>query len=173
MDDRRDAAPGAYGKLVTEYKWYFAAVMDSGDAAALQPGGSATLEFGRYYGTALAADVISAGEADGDGRCVAVFACDQAMAPTLAMRQVSAEVVFEELRGIRVPSDAVHAENGACFVYTVTGLMIERKDIEILCEEDGYVLAHPAAPSGRETTCRAGQEPVRREGLGVGEGGFT
>jgi hypothetical protein len=141
IGSRQDTASGVYGKLVTGFQWYFAAVMDFGDAQNLSRGESASLEFGRYYSTALDATVVSVGFPDKNNQCVAVFSCSSAMADTLAMRQVTAEVVFEELHGIRVPYEAVHAEDGQAFVYTVTGFVAERKDISILCDTGEYYLA--------------------------------
>lgn len=141
IGSRREAAGGAYGKLVTGFQWYFAAVMDHGDAQNLSRGDSASLEFGRYFSKALDATVVSVGFPDGNNQCVVVFSCGSAMADTLAIRQVTAEVVFEELHGICVPYEAVHAEDGQAFVYTVTGFVAERKDISILCDTGEYYLA--------------------------------
>jgi len=141
INSRQDTAAGAYGKLVTGFQWYFAAVMDHGDAQNLSRGDSASLEFGRYYSTALDATVVSVGFPDENNQCAVVFRCSSAMADTLAMRQVTAEVVFEELHGIRVPYEAMHAEDGQAFVYTVTGFVAERKDISILCDTGEYYLA--------------------------------
>jgi putative membrane fusion protein len=141
MGEQKEVAAGAYGKLITAYNWYFAAIMNVSDAQNFSDGGSASLEFGRYYSAALTAEVLSVGEPDEDGKCVVVFSLDRAMADTLAMRLVSAEVVFQELQGIRVPYEAVHTEEGQAFVYTVTGLVCERKDIEIVCDTGEYYLA--------------------------------
>jgi hypothetical protein len=141
MGGRLEVAAGAYGKLITSFNWYFAAVMNEADAQNFGEGGSASLEFGRYYSAPLEAYVLTVGEPDGAGKCVVVFSLDRAMADTLAMRLVSAEVVFRELKGIRVPYEAVHTDGGQAFVYTVTGLVCERKDIEIVCDTGEYYLA--------------------------------
>jgi len=133
---------GAYGKLVLSYRWYFAAVMDAADAANLTVGRSATLNFGRWYSADISAKVmgISARE---NGSVVVIFRCATALADTLAMRTVSANVVFETYDGLRIPAQAVQTdpETESTYVWCVTAMQLERKDIEIIYCEDDFVIA--------------------------------
>lgn len=138
---------GTYGKLVHGYQWYFAAVMDAVDAANLTVGRSATLNFGRWYSADVAAKVmdISARE---DGSVVVIFRCSTALADTLAMRVVSATVVFESYDGIRLPAQAVHTDEEAesTYVWCVTAMQLERKDVEIIyCDEDFVIVSYGSA----------------------------
>ena len=61
-----------------------------------------------------------------------VFACNNALADTLAMRKATADVVYSEHTGLRVPLKAVHMDDdGQTFVYVVTAAQLEKKTIEI------------------------------------------
>ena len=145
-ESKQDTPEGAYGKLITEYYWYFACVMSAADAQQLESGSRATLDFGRYYGTAITGRVMSISDAEG-GVCAVCFRMDSALAQTLSMREASAEVVFEEYEGIRVPADAVHVdeETGESYVWVITAMQLERKDIDIIYTGDGFCIASRGA----------------------------
>lgn len=145
---RGEVPEGAYGKLVTDYAWYFAAVMPDADAANLTVGGYANLNFGRYYGADVAALVQSVSPGH-NGSTAVVFRCDTALADTLSMREVSASVVFDEYNGIRVPADALRTDGeGKEFVWVVTAMQLERKDVTVIYRnEDFCVVEREAAPN--------------------------
>lgn len=145
----RDEVPeGAYGKLVTDYCWYFAAVMPDAGAANLTAGGYANLDFGRWYGGNVAARVVSV--SDGyNGSSAVVFRCDTALAETLSMREVTAAVVFDEYNGIRVPAQAVRTDDeGSQFVWVITAMQLERKDVSVIYTSGDFcVVEREAAPN--------------------------
>lgn len=145
------------GKLVTSKKWYFAAVMQQADADRLSPGGDATLDFGRHYSSNINATVLRISEPV-DGQVAVVFACNTALADTLAMREATAEVVYTEYTGIRVPLKAVHIdEDGSTYVYTITAGQLEEKPVEIIYQTGDYCLVARGAESN---SLRAGNEIV-------------
>jgi len=131
----------AYGKLVSGFRWYFAAVMSESDAAHLTVGGTATLNFGRYYGADVYAKVKSISDTEA-GSAAVVFVCDTALADTLAMRSVSADVVFETFSGIRVPTGALRydEETGEPYVWCITAMQLERKTVSVLYQDEDFVI---------------------------------
>jgi hypothetical protein len=52
-------------------------------------------------------------------------------------------VVFEHYSGIRIPSQAVQTdpETESTFVWCVTAMQLERKELEIIYSDAGYVIA--------------------------------
>jgi len=152
---RPASTDGAVGKLITDYTWYFAAVVSAEDAEHLREISRATLKFGRYYDGVLTGKIEHI-SAEMDGECAVVFSCTQALSDTLAMRQVSAEIVYAQYAGIRVPAGAMHfetAEDGTerAYVFTLTGLQAEKKRVEIVYEaEDYYLVASTGADALRE-----------------------
>ena len=165
--DRRDVDDAAIGKLIKSSTWYFVAVADSSDiwtsdgSSRLEEGTGALLEFGRYYNTDISANVVSVGE-DADGECVVVFSCSEALAEILAVRQTSAEVIYAEYTGVRVPIKAIHSEpdedgNTVNYVYVMTGLLAERKNVEIIYTADDFVLVRQTGESG---SLRSGNEII-------------
>ena len=157
-DAAADKPAGAYGKLVTSYRWYFAALMSEDDAARLTVGRTATLNFGRYYGTDIYARVLSI-SAPEDGSVAVVFRCDTALADTLAMRRVPANVVFEAYSGIRVPVKAVHSDpaSGEAWVWTVTAMQLVRRPVEVLYTDEDFAIV---ADSAEADALRSGNTVV-------------
>ena len=139
----------AIGKLVTAKKWYFASVMNKADADRLNLGGSAALNFPQH-------------------KVAVVFACNAALADTLAMRKATADVVYSEHTGLRVPLKAVHMDDdGQAYVYVVTAAQLEKKPIEIIYQTGDYCLV---AQSAESNALRAGNEiVVTGKGLSNGQ----
>ncbi|MGN1001652.1 MAG: HlyD family efflux transporter periplasmic adaptor subunit [Oscillospiraceae bacterium] len=140
-ESQPEPADGAYGKLISGYSWYFAAVMSAADASNLSPGRYANLDFGRYYGSPISARVEAISPTE-EGNVTVLFRCDTALRDTLAMRLVSANVVFEEYSGIRVPSEALRtdSETESTYVWVITAMVLERKDVEVIYAGDGFVI---------------------------------
>ena len=99
--DREEDA-NAIGKLITSYNWYYAAIVSREDASRLEKGQTVHLSFGRYYSDYIAAKVVSIGKVEDNERIV-VFSMDRALTDMMAIRAVSAELIYSEYTGIRVP----------------------------------------------------------------------
>ena len=141
LEQDADSHSGAFGKLVSGFRWYFAAAMSEADAAQLEPGRTATLNFGRWYGSDVFAKVLSVSEPE-DGSVAVVFSCDAALSDTLAMRRVSADVIYSAYSGIRVPAAALHTdeETGQTYVWCITAMVLERKDVEVIYEDEDFAI---------------------------------
>lgn len=140
MDSKQVIPSNVYGKLITSSKWYFAASIDAEHATRLTVGNTVYLDFSRYYKEKIPATVnyISAQE---NGQCAVVFSTKKALSETLSMRIVSADIVFSEVEGLRIPLKAAHVdESGKTFVYCVTAQRVEKKYITITDTQDEYYL---------------------------------
>jgi len=141
IDSRQPPPDGSFGKIVSGFNWYFAAVMSSPHAEALTLGQQVELDFGRYYSSGISATVHSFGLSETD-ECVVVFVLNTAMAETLSMRAVSADVLFETYDGIRIPTHSIRldAETSEAYVYVVTAMRLERKNITVLFYDEAYAI---------------------------------
>lgn len=140
MSGEKDVDVKVYGKLVTEYKWYFAAAIDKAHADRLSVGKTAYLSFDRYYSGKIKTSVVSISAAE-DGKCAVVFSTERALDDTLNMRVATANIVFSEEDGLRVPLKAVHVDkDGKTFVYCLTAQQVEKKYVSILSTEKDYYL---------------------------------
>ena len=146
IDSRADVSPDCFGKLVTDYVWYFAAVMPHSDAESLTAGGFVTLDFGKNYASGVPAVVESVSDPV-DGEVAAVFRCDRLLADTLPMRETSAAVLFGQYSGIRVPDEAVQEDGGGTSVWVITAMQLERKNVSVLYTGDGFCVVERGGAS--------------------------
>ena len=142
------AVSGALGKLVLGSTWYYVAVMDEADADRLHTGAVMTVRFSHSYTEELGMTVESVGKAE-DGKCVVVFSCDRALADVVAIRQMTAEVLFNTYTGILVSREAVHLDDkDRPFVYILTGSQLETAYIDILCQYNDSYICRGSAEGG-------------------------
>jgi len=145
--------PGA-GKLVTEFTWYYAAIMDANEAALLSSGRQIDVRFSGTYNTTVQMRVESVGRRDG-ARCVVVFSSDRRVHDVAYLRGLNAQIVYAVIDGIRVPKEAIHlGDDGSTFIYLQTGVRAERVNVEILREYGDNYLVRDGVESG--TPLRAG-----------------
>ncbi|MDR3278795.1 MAG: hypothetical protein LBT12_08475 [Oscillospiraceae bacterium] len=165
---------GGVGKLIFGTKWYFAAVLDASDALRLHDGDQVRVQLTRPVSAGYAMTVERVGRGE-NGKSVVVFSCDRGLAETAALRYVSAEVVFDEVSGVRVPKAAIHLEDGEDgegdnlpYVYLATGGRAERVAVTILREYgDGYIVT---GEGGDASPLREGAEIiVKANGLENGK----
>jgi len=157
LTERREDTEGYLGKVAVGNRWYFAALVSEKDAARLGVGSVTTLDLGKYASRNVEGVVTHVSHPQ-NGVCAVVFKCRTALAETLALREMTAEIVYDRITGLRVPAKAVHVnDQGGTFVYVMSSLQIEEKTVEILTEMgDYYIVAEQ--PDGN--ALRAGNEIV-------------
>jgi len=150
------AQSGVYkaGKLVTEFKWYYAAIMDFDAAIRLPLGQLITVQFSGIYNEGVQMLIESVGRRE-EGRSVVLFSSDRSIHEIASLRALSADIVFDMISGIRIPKEAIHLDDdGTTFVYLQTGARAERVNVEILFDSGDYYLVRDGAETG--TPLRAG-----------------
>lgn len=135
----------AFGKLIIDDTWYFAAIMSAEDVKNLTVGDTATIEFTKNYTNDLTM-TVAAISPKSDGKNVVIFSCSTAMADICNVRELSGDVIFSSQTGILTPKEAVYTdEEGVTFVYLLMGLQAQRVDIDIVCDyNENYYLIAPA-----------------------------
>lgn len=159
----------AIGKLITSYDWYYAAIMNAEDAENLVAGRTVKLSFGRYYGDNITADVVYVGRAEGREQLV-IFSLHRGFADMLAVRSVSAEVIYSDYTGLRVPlkglyryyAGYVSEEDGKLLSEggSVT-LSLGGREYEAFVSEVGSAYAYGELPAGVESGTEEDTRPKR------------
>lgn len=146
------------GKVVVGPRWYFAALVSESDAQRLAQEDTAMLDLGKYASGTVEAVIISISHPQ-NGVCAVVFKCRNAMAETLTLRELTAEIVYDHVSGLRVPAKAVHVDNetGKTFVYVLSSLQVEKKFVEILATTDNYYILDAGTDVN---SLRAGNEVI-------------
>jgi len=136
------------GKLVTEFRWYYAAIMDSDDASQLSVGQLKKVQFFGAYNAEVEMLVENIGKRDND-ECVVLFSSDHGIHNIAPLRSLRADVVFGIVSGIRVPKEAIHLDDDMnTFVYLQTSGYAEKVDVEILRESGDSYLVRDGAETG-------------------------
>ena len=167
----RVVEPHALGKLITSYKWYYAAIVGREDASRLVAGMTVRMSFGRYYSEFLTARVVYVGQAEGDEQLV-LFSMDRGFADMLAVRAVSAEIVYSEYTGLRVPLKGLYRyyagymsdEDGAKLTEGGTAtLSLGGVEYAARVSEVGSAQRYGDLPEGIEPGSEADTRPTRRQ----------
>ena len=136
------------GKLITDFKWYYAALMDYEDASQLSAGQVKSVQFFGTYNAEVDMLVERIGRRE-DGLCVVLFSSDRGIHDVAPLRAIRADVVYGIVTGIRVPREAIHLDDdNNTFIYLQTSGYAERVDVEILRETGDSYLVRDGAETG-------------------------
>ena len=166
----RVVAGTSIGKLVTSYDWYYAAIAPWDDSKDLREGDWVKLSFGRYFGSQLDAEVVRVGRAENDEQVI-LFRIERGQGEMLAVRAVSAELVYAEYTGLRVPVKGLYRYY-AGYLATEDGqrlsagqrvtLTFGEDEVEAFVSELGSPSRYGDLPLGVEAGSEADDRPTRQ-----------
>ena len=154
------AGTSGVGKMVYGERWSFVTVLRSQDLGKLAVGDTITLRFqkGLDRDMTMTVQYISQEE---DGKQVVAFTSEKYLNLTTLLRRQNALVIFESYTGIRVPRSSVRVEQSpltdedgeplldadgqqktepVTCVYCMWGEFARRKPVQILWQEEEYIL---------------------------------
>ncbi len=129
----------AIGKLISDYRWRAAAVIDSEKMFGINEGSSVTLRVGSGA-QQLDATVVSV-EDCGDGQSVYIFECDKLTKAVVQGRTARFKLVVNSYGGLRVSRDAIHYdEDGERGVYIIRGTTLRFRKINVVYWGEDYII---------------------------------
>lgn len=170
----------AIGKLITDSTWYFVCPLPEADAGRLVEGRSVTVRFSRDWSGEVDMTVERLGTAE-DGQVLVVLSTDKFLSDITLLRRQTVELVFDSVTGIRIPKEALRVEqktvtdeetgeestvNYTC-VYALVGQQAERKQVDVVAEEENYLLVTPVtgtAASQSKKALRSGDQIIISSG---------
>lgn len=161
FDDIEPASDSScFGKLITSFTWYYAALVDADDADGFTAGDDVKVSFDAISDT-MDMEVESVSESQ-EGKAVVLFRSSEKIGEVLSLRHESARLVFHFYDGLRVPKDALRiTEDGQTGVYVVSGYTASFRPVKILAEDETSYLVK-ANPADAESTriLREGDEII-------------
>lgn len=166
----RVVASDSIGKLITSYDWYYAAVVPWDDSQHLLEGDWVKLSFGRYYSGELDAQVERLGRAENDQQLV-LFRLERGQADMLAVRAVTAELIYKEYTGLRVPIRGLYRYYAAYMSDEDGASLHEGQDVTLTLGDDsvdafvseiGSASKYGTLPEGVEEDSEEDTRPSRR-----------
>jgi hypothetical protein len=161
--------------------WYFVTLMRETDTEKIAVGDSVTLRFQSGLDRDLTMTIDRIGDADSGQRLV-VLSCSKYLDLTTLLRHQNAQIIFASYTGIRVPRSAVrvlwetttdedgepvYLEDGSedrqqvIAVFCLWGTTAKLKPVEILWQEDDYLLVTPSETALSEYTSETSRESRR------------
>ncbi len=144
---KQNASSGVIGKLIKDYRWRVAAVLDSENLLGITEGSYVTLRVGSSA-QLLEAKVVSA-EPCGENKAVYVFECDKLNSSVVTGRTAKFKIVVKSYGGLRVSRNALRNNEDLEYgVYVVRGQSLVFKRVNIIYWGEDYVICEQNPDSG-------------------------
>jgi hypothetical protein len=150
-----ESSGDALGKIVSDIRWRYVAVMAEEDAMRLRVDSEATLQFTGNYNKTITM-TVEARSQPSLGKCAVTFVSDHNLKDIIDLRQLTADLLVSRTSGIRIPKEAMReavretekddgeteTANVNC-IYIISGVQAEQVDVNILAEYDDFYLVEP------------------------------
>ena len=129
------------GKLISGDRWYFVTSIPAGELAGVEAGDRVRVTFARDFYSEITMTVTRVGQNEAGFRLL-VLSSREFMQSVTLLREQTADVVFIQYTGLRVPKDAVYVdESGQPGVYILESARARWKSITILHDNgESYVV---------------------------------
>ncbi len=126
------------GKIADNYKWYYAISVDKDKAEMFKEGKTLKVNFdGINYTVELSVD--SKITDDTSENVIVVLLCEMFTPELASLRQISADIIFNTLTGLRISNDAIRFDNEQNIgVYVLDRQEVKFKTIDIIYSGNGY-----------------------------------
>ncbi len=137
----------AIGKLVDSFEWYMLCVVESEYASELEGRKRVKIRFPDASTEELSATLVSTGLSQ-DGHGFVVLECNLMNSSISSLRSENAEIIIEEVSGLRVPSNAVREQDGQKGVLVRRSNLIRFCPFDILYTGENFVIVEPTGKDG-------------------------
>lgn len=127
------------GVMVHGYTWYTTCTMSKDEAADFEINRSYPVDF-TYSNVTLDMRVERIVEDDGGEGAIVVFSCEKMPAGFDYTRMQPVRISVKEYSGFKIPVSAVRVVGGCEGVYIKNEVTIEFRRINVIYEDDGYVI---------------------------------
>lgn len=140
IDSRRLTVPeNAIGKLVTNPRWYYVTIVQTDGLRDCKEGDYLTVQFAYDFFEPIRMRISRIGK-DEDGRCVLVLTTDRFLSTAITGRAQSADLIFADKSGLRIPKTALYVIDGIPGVYVLSGIRAVWKPVEIIYDNGEYFI---------------------------------
>ncbi len=136
---KQGASAGVVGKLIEDYRWRVAAVIENENLVDVNEGSTVTLRVGSST-QLLEAEVVSV-KPCGEKKAVYVFECDKLNSSVVTGRTAKFKIVTNSYGGLRVPLYALRRnDKNEQGVYIVRGQSLVFKRVDVVYWGEDYVI---------------------------------
>ena len=136
----QEVPQGTVGKLVTSPKWYYVTEVDAAAMEGRRAGHTLQVSFVYDLSRNLYMQIERLTPSR-NGRSILVLSSEDYIKDALAMRSQSAQLIFADRTGLRVPKTAFYVgENGDTGVYVLVGAEARWKSVEVIYDTGEYYI---------------------------------
>lgn len=129
------------GKIADSYKWYYVVSVSAEEAKSFYEGRSVEINFDGVN-ESIKFKVDSVLNDDTSENTIVFLLCEKFTSEVASLRQVSADIVFSTISGLRVSSSAIRFDSEQNMgVFILDRGEVKFKKIEVAYEGSGYVIA--------------------------------
>lgn len=141
----------AIGKLISDYHWRVAAVIDAEHLLGIKEGDNVNLRVGSD-GSIFEVEVVSK-EITDDDKAVCVFECDRLNSVVSTGRTARFKLVIDSYGGLRVPRKALrYNDEGERGVFIERGQSLVFKKVDVIYWDNDYVICKQNVIKKRDDT---------------------
>lgn len=148
------------GKIVTSYTWYFYGTCSLEEGKKFENVSSVQISFPGAAEKTLPATVESIELNEEQGLAKFVLHCEYIGADVLGLSLEEAKIDFESYEGLRVDADALHIVDGEKGVYVKYGNLARWRKIQIVYQNDEYMLVAEDGKVGTDNELRMFDEVI-------------
>ena len=148
------------GKVVTSYRWRFYALCPAKLSERFGVGKKVNISFPEKAETPLPAKIVAVDlDAENDLAKITVE-CEYVNSSVLALGQQVGQIDFADYQGLRIDAQALHIVDGVKGVYVKHGNLARFRRIEILYQNDDYILVPRDGKPGESSEVRLFDEVI-------------
>lgn len=136
------------GHIVSDYKWTLFILIPHAEVSRFAVGAKLSVAFPDYSDTALPVKVQAITEDEASGIAKVELLCEYINPTVLTLRQEKAQIIFSVKSGIRIDKKALRIKDGEYGVFIKTGNTVRYRKIQILLENEHYVLIPDTVQAG-------------------------
>lgn len=141
------------GKIITDKRWYFAAVLNAENVKRLKRNQEVNVRFDDVAGNQVMT-VYSIGGTE-KGKTAVVFTSNRHLNETSLLRSQAVTVVYSSYSGFRIPKDALRTEKKKYYIYRVNGAQLHKVPVNILAETKDYFVVDQIAAKDKKGNSKA------------------
>ena len=132
-------------KIVNNYNWYFAAVMDEEDVQHIKEGQSIQVEMFDLSDTTIRGTVRRISDAE-DGKRAVVVSTNRYADGVYSTSEVNADIVLVSSSGIKLPVQCLHVKDGVTGVYVLRLDVARFVPVNVRYRNDEWAIVDAAEP---------------------------
>ena len=140
------------GKIITDYEWRYFALVDAKQAAKFVEGKSVQISFPGVSDNSFPAEVISVTVDEANNAAKVELSCDYINEDVVMLEKESALITFQVYEGLRVDAAARRVSEGEDYVYIKRGNTAQKRYIDVIFEDQNYILVSPGSEDTSEKT---------------------